>query len=181
VKSRVLFAFILTVTLLIGVATTKISLAQSAQPIAAPAQQVSALSAMTLDHAAIRVGNFDETVEWYKENLGFQELIRWKAPPYVDPDLQFAYLELNGGVIEIAGGGNPKRLTAPPQTIGDTFLAQGYIHVCLRVNDMDAVVEELKKREVEVFAGPNVNPTLNRKFVHFRDNNGFDVELVQYL
>jgi hypothetical protein len=84
-------------------------------------------------------------------------------------------------IVTLAGGGNPKRLTAPLQTIGDTFLAQGYIHVCLRVNDMDAVVKEFKKREVEVFASPNVNPILNRKFVHFRDNNGFDVELVQYL
>jgi hypothetical protein len=94
---------------------------------------------------------------------------------------QFAYLELNGAVIEIAGGGNPTRAMPPPTTIKDTFRQQGYIHVCLKVDEMDAAVAELKRRGVEVFAGSNVNPTLNRKFVHFKDNNGFDVELVQYL
>lgn len=152
--------------------------AQRAQTSPAAA---SPLSSIRMDHVAIRVPNFEETVQWYKEKLGFQELVRWQAPPYIDPDLQFAYLNLNGAIIEIAGGGNPTRSVPLLTNIKDTFRAQGYIHVCLRMDDLDAAVVELKRRGIEVFAGPNVNPSLNRKFVHFKDNNGFDVELVQYL
>lgn len=139
------------------------------------------LAAMRMDHTALRVPNFEETVRWYKEKLGFRELVRWKAPPYVDPDLQFAYLELNGAVIEIAGGGNASRSLPELRDIKDTFRTQGYIHVCLRVDDIEAATAELRRRGVEVFAGPNTNSSLNRKFIHFKDNNGFDVEIVQYL
>lgn len=180
-NSRQGFVLFLAGMLITSFTAIKVSLAQPKPSIAVQKEESTVLSSMKLDHVAIRVPNFEETVRWYKEKLGFKEVVQWKAPPYVDPNLQFAYLELNGAVIEIAGGGNPTRAVPPPATIKETFRLQGYIHVCLRVDDIDAVVAELKQRGVEVFAGPNVNPTLNRKFFHFQDNNGFDVELVQYL
>jgi catechol 2,3-dioxygenase-like lactoylglutathione lyase family enzyme len=179
-KIKHIFIFFLAIITLINIVIVKPLVAQPTKLITQTPQQ-STLSAMTMDHVAIRVPNFEETVQWYKDKLGFEELVRWQAPPYVDPDLQFAYLKLNEAIIEIAGGGNPVRHTDPPAAIGDTFSSQGYIHVCLRVNDINAAVKELKQRGVEIFAGPNTNPTLNRSFIHFKDNNGFDVELVQYL
>ncbi|MDJ0740431.1 MAG: VOC family protein [Gammaproteobacteria bacterium] len=68
----------------------------TSQPVhAAPSQ----LQAMTLQHIAIRVTDFDRTVSWYKDIFGAREQIRWNAPPYIDPDLRFAYLEFNGVVL----------------------------------------------------------------------------------
>lgn len=139
------------------------------------------LATMRNDHVALRVPNFADTITWYSEKLGFREDVRWKAPPYIDPDLQFAYLRLNDAVLEIAGGGSPKRVTSRYGDIQDTFADQGYLHLCLRVDDLDAAVAELRRRGVEIFAGPNENPSLNRRFIHCKDNNGFDVEIVQYL
>lgn len=161
--------------------TTSVSIAQSTPSRTAQEKPMPALTSMKLDHVAIRVPNFEETVQWYGEKLGFKEVVRWKAPPYIEPNLQLAYLERNGAVIEIVGGGNPKRAMPPFKTIKETFQLQGYMHVCLKVDDMDAVIEEFKQRGLEVFAGPNVNSALNRKFIHVRDNNGFDVEFVEYL
>lgn len=133
------------------------------------------------DHTALRVPNFEETVRWYREKLGVREVARWQAPPYVDPELRFAYLERNGAVLEIVGGGRPTRPGPPPARIEETFLAQGYLHLCLRVENLDAAAAELRRRGVKIFAGPNHNPALNRRFIHVKDNNAFDLEFVEYL
>lgn len=136
---------------------------------------------LTLDHVALRVPDFEESVQWYKDNLGFTELVRWQAPPYIDPELEFAYLELNGFQLELAGGGNPTRSVSSPNDIIEGYSYQDYRHICLKVDDMDATVAELNQRGIELFAGPFVNETLNRKFGHIKDNNDFWIELVEYL
>lgn len=139
------------------------------------------IASMTLDHVALRVPNFEESVQWYKDNLGFTELVRWQAPPYIDPALEFAYLELNGFQLELAGGGDSTRGVPSPSDMKEGYSYQDYRHICLRVNDMDATIEELNEKGIELFAGPFVNDTLNRKFGHIKDNNDFWIELVQYL
>ena len=62
----------------------------------ATAQTPSNIANMTLDHVALRVPNFEESVQWYKDKLGFTELVRWQAPPYIDPELEFAALHSYG-------------------------------------------------------------------------------------
>lgn len=136
---------------------------------------------MTLDHVALRVPNFEESVQWYRDNLGFTELVRWQAPPYIDPELEFAYLELNGFQLELAGGGSPTRGVPSPNDMQEGYSYQDYRHICLKVDDMDATITELNDRGIELFAGPFVNDTLNRKFGHIKDNNDFWIELVEYL
>jgi hypothetical protein len=49
------------------------------------------------------------------------------------------------------------------------------------LDDIEAAAAELRRRGVEIFAGPNTNPSLNRRFTHCKDNNGFEGEIVQYL
>jgi catechol 2,3-dioxygenase-like lactoylglutathione lyase family enzyme len=39
------------------------------------------------NHAAIRVLNFEETIAWYREKLGFEESVRWKALPRSGEDV----------------------------------------------------------------------------------------------
>lgn len=144
-------------------------------------QKGNELAIERLDHVALRVVNFQETVNWYKDNLGFMESIRWKAPEYIDPSLEFAYLELAGFQLEIAGGGNTNPVRPEYDNIGDTFEYQGYLHVCIVVSDISKTVDVLKSKGIEIFAGPNTNPTLNRKFIHVKDLNGNDIEFVEYL
>ena len=150
-------------------------------PVTAQTLASSNIATMTLDHVALRVPNFEESVQWYKDNLGFTELVRWQAPPYIDPELEFAYLELNGFQLELAGGGNPIRGVPTPSDMQEGYSYQDYRHLCLRVDDMDATIAELNERGIELFAGPFVNDTLNRKFGHIKDNNDFWIELVEYL
>ena len=39
------------------------------------------------NHTAISVPNFKETIDWYREKLGFEESVRWKAPPHSGEDV----------------------------------------------------------------------------------------------
>lgn len=148
---------------------------------AEPQEAVSQLEAMTLQHIAIRVTDFDTTVAWYKEIFGAREQIRWDAPPYIDPDLRFAYLEFNGVVLEIAGGGSPMHIAPRPQTMAEDFTRSGWAHICFVVEDAEAAMAELKAKGVEIYAGPFTNPTLNRTFFHIKDPEGTWIEFVEIL
>lgn len=59
--------------------------------------------ALRADHVALRVANFAETINWYKEKLGFQEEVVWTVEEL--PGIQLAYLEHNRFRLEIIGGG----------------------------------------------------------------------------
>ena len=65
------------------------------------------------NHTAISVPNFEETIDWYRKKLGFEESVRWKAPPHSGENIQLAFLEFNDARLEVIGGGDPDRLTRP--------------------------------------------------------------------
>ena len=75
------------------------------------------------NHTAISVPNFEETIDWYREKLGFEESVRWKAPPHSGEDVQLAFLEFNDARLEVIGGGDPDRLTRPPGSVQDAISA----------------------------------------------------------
>ncbi|WP_202895526.1 VOC family protein [Iningainema tapete] len=68
--------------------------------------QSPALSSLQADHIMLRVPNFEQTMQWYKQKFGFKEVLRWKEPSL--PSVDLAYLELNGFRLEILGGGKPQ-------------------------------------------------------------------------
>ena len=72
--------------------------------------------ALRADHVALRVANFAETINWYKEKLGFQEEVVWTVEEL--PGIQLAYLEHNRFRLEIIGGGGFQ----PTQTLPANFL-----------------------------------------------------------
>lgn len=141
----------------------------------------SAFATATHDHVAIRVADFDATVRWYGDKLGFVVDRRWAAPPYAGTELTPAYLHLNNLVLEVVGGGNPRPSRIAPASVAELLAVEGYSHLCIRVDDIDAAQAELKAKGVYVYAGPNTNLALSRRFLHFLDLNGLSIELVQYL
>ncbi len=94
----------------------------------APAQNPTmfgpALNITRNDHGAIRVPNLEEKIGWYREKLGFEESVRLEAPHLWD-GVQLAFLELDGAKLEMIGGGDPERLTRPPESIQDADLHRG--------------------------------------------------------
>ena len=74
-------------------------------------------------HTAINVPNFEETIDWYREKLGFEESVRWKAPPHSGEDVRLAFFEFNDARLEVIGGGDPAKLTRPPGSVQDAISA----------------------------------------------------------
>jgi catechol 2,3-dioxygenase-like lactoylglutathione lyase family enzyme len=141
----------------------------------------SAFATAMHDHVAIRVADFDATVRWYADKLGFAIDRQWTAPSYAGNNLRPAYLRLNDVVLEIVGGGKPRPSRDAPTSVPELFAVDGYNHLCIRVDDVDAAKDELEAKGIEVYAGPNTSTILNRRFLHFRDLNGLSIEFVQYL
>ncbi len=90
-------------------------------PAQTPTVSGPALHITRNDYGAIRVPNLEETIGWYREKLGFEESVRLKAS-HLGDGVQLASLELGGAKLEMIGGGDPERLTRPPESIQDADL-----------------------------------------------------------
>lgn len=142
----------------------------------AQTQPAAALSPLQADHIMLRVPNFQETMQWYKQKFGFQEVLRWKEPSL--PGVDLAYLELNGFRLEILGGGEPppRKAIATPVDVPTHTRFQGYRHLCFRTNDVDATLAELKRRGVPTFEAAYDYPPIQRRLGFVLDNNGNAIE-----
>lgn len=136
---------------------------------------------MRADHVSLRVADFEATLNWYKEKLGFQEEVVWTVEGLLG--MQLAYLKLNGSRIEIVGGGNFKPLQKPPTNFQEALAVPGYGHLCFEVEDIDAVLAELEQRGVPPFIPAQTYPLSNywRRIGFVLDNNGNLIELAEPL
>ena len=96
----------------------------SVAPAQNPTMSGPALNITRNDHGTIRVLNLMETIDWYREKLGFEESVRLE-PSHLGDGVQLAFLELSGAKLEMIGGGDPERLTRPPESIQDEDLRRG--------------------------------------------------------
>ncbi len=93
---NIVAAFALGIVLVAFIATSKTPAIASTAPakMQAQTQSAAALRSLQADHIMLRVPNFEETMQWYKDKFEFQEVLRWKEPTL--PGVDLAYLKLNG-------------------------------------------------------------------------------------
>ncbi len=90
-------------------------------------------------HVAIRVQDFDASVKFYGETLGFREKITWG-----EGDKRAIMMDAgDGNYIEIFAGGTPG-----PKPEG------AIIHFAIRTDDCDAALERARAAGVEVTMEP---------------------------
>lgn len=90
-------------------------------------------------HVAIRVGDFDASVKFYKEILGFKETISWG-----EGDKSAIMLDTgDGNCFEIFAGG-----------VKGQKPEGAFIHVALRTSDCDAAIEKVRSAGMEVTMEP---------------------------
>jgi len=136
-----------------------------------PNEAMTALDNLRHDHVALRVSDYEGTVAWYTHKLGFHVDKVW---PF--GELKLAYLSRGSAKIEILGGGD-----AAPQPrfdeIGASFGGERLHHFCLAVDDLDAVIEELARRDVSLVGEPFVVDEIGRRLAFVEDNSGNLIEL----
>src|SRR5437899_2206439 len=123
-----------------------------------------------LDHVEIIPGDFDRSLAFYSEVLGFT--VDHRIPIPASPIKEVAYLILNGAAIELLR-------TDPPLSPVDRPLYAGYRLMAWEVDDMDATLRALAAKGVAATWGPRTAETYIR--AEITDPDGNAIELRQWL
>jgi len=123
-----------------------------------------------LDHVEIIPGDFERSLAFYCDVLGFT--LDHRIPIPASPIKEVAYLILNGAAIELLR-------TDPPVPPAGQPLYAGYRLMAWEVDDMDATLRALAAKGVAVSWGPRTAETYIR--AEITDPDGNAIELRQWL
>ena len=124
-------------------------------------------------HVGISVGNMEEALNWYKQNLDF-ELVK---DDYVPPlGARICFIRSGDFEIELFQHDDPKPIPADRLTPNSDLQTIGTKHVAFEVPDMKAIKEKFLANGVDI-AHEVVMEGNNVMFV--RDNSGVLIELIQ--
>ena len=138
------------------------------------------VQSQTFDHVCLSANDLDLVADWYKRVFGFEETHRFELPDYVGVEATLAYLRLGNMQLEIFGNPNAEQGRPEPMSFPETIAYTGLQHFCVRVDDMDATIAALEGAGIPIFLGPNTNDILKRTFIHIKDPEGNDVEIVKW-
>lgn len=127
-------------------------------------------------HAAIRYPDFESARAFWVDKLDWRVLHIW---PY--GDLTLAYVlppNQDDFHIEILAGPG----AADQRQFADvdaSLTVAGLNHVCLEVHDVEATLDELRRRDVDIVNEPFDMPDISARLAFFRDPFGNMFELSQ--
>jgi catechol 2,3-dioxygenase-like lactoylglutathione lyase family enzyme len=140
------------------------------------ANPLSPFASMTGDHVAVRVPDFDAAIAWYVDKLDFRVVHHW---PYGDLKLAYVAPAVDASFkIEVLAGDGAKA-KATYADLADSLNYAGWHHLCLRVDSVDSVVAELRRRGVTIVTEPFDLPEISRRLAFFADPWGNLFELAQ--
>ncbi len=119
-----------------------------------------------IDHVEIIPSDFEKTMVFYSEVLGFS--IEERQSIDKPPMKEIAFLRLGDTVIELMSVDNPL-------PVSKDFWQVGYKRIALEVDDMAKAVDYLKTKGVEITWGP-VNLATSVR-AEFQDPDGLSIEL----
>lgn len=125
---------------------------------------------MKLNHVAISVPNLEESVQWYKEMLGFKEVSRMTIP---HNGVKIAFMDGGFGIelLEVPEGIPMSPDRSHPDTDNNTY---GVKHICIAVDNNREYINNLRKKGVKVVFEPEGMPSY-AAFIN--DNAGNIIEI----
>jgi catechol 2,3-dioxygenase-like lactoylglutathione lyase family enzyme len=135
---------------------------------------MNAIARIRAEHAMLGTPDYDATLAWWTDVLGFRVEIEWTVPAL--PGLRLAYLEKNGFRLEVVG--SPERFQArgAPADLGQHLTDSGYAHLAFVADDVDAVMAELAAKGVPGFFPATSFPDVGRRVAFVMDPHGNVVE-----
>ena len=125
-------------------------------------------------HTGISTYNIEESIEWYRKELGF-ELV--EGPFYAPPlKAKLAFIEWNGYQIELFEYDEPKKIPEDRLLPNTDLQTVGTKHVCFAIDSFDDIKERFQKEGVEIVHEVNMGDD-RVMFIH--DCNGILIELIQ--
>ncbi len=157
----------------------------------------------SVDHIAFAVSNLDRSLEFYRDLLGLEFILRrvWdeeyvrQMVGYPDASLDIALLKLPGKqgsplsaegffkpgqgdlMLELIEYQQPRRSVVPSH-----LNTPGNSHLCFIVDDIQELYQQLRQAEVEFISEPvavTAGPNRGRQAVYLRDPDGIVIQLMQ--
>ena len=121
-----------------------------------------------IGHVALKVYDLEKSLEFYRDKLGFPEMMRMDHP---NGGIWLVYLRITDDqFIEIfPGAENPRS----PGWNGNAIT-----HVCLTVDDLDAVVDRVEKAGIKLLLEKKIAGDGNRQ-AWIEDPDGNRIEFMQ--
>ena len=125
-----------------------------------------------ISHLGVAVKDIDEAREFYRSVLGLES-----SDPVTSDDgkMKGSLVEIGNAVIELLQPVGSEGVMAK-------FLekrGEGFHHICYEVDDINAEVESLKAKEIEIIGEPTEGIEGLAVFLHPRGTHGILVELVE--
>ena len=129
------------------------------------------------DHSGLRVNNRDDAIAWYTGTLGLKVVETIE----IGGDISYVYLATpacDAFRIELVAGPGAANRPAP-DVLADSLGLSGWHHFCFRVDDVDASIEELRRRKVTILGQPFDVAPIRSRIAFFTDPWGNVFELMQ--
>jgi lactoylglutathione lyase len=121
-----------------------------------------------IGHVALKVYDLEKSLEFYRDKLGFAEMMRMDHP---DGGIWLVYLRITDDqFIEIFPGAENER---SPGWNGNAIT-----HVCLAVDDLDAVIDNVEKAGIKLLIGKKSAGDGNR-LAWIEDPDGNRIEFME--
>lgn len=127
-----------------------------------------------INHVALTVKDTEESIKWYQEKLGFEVIYR-----YNKHGMEIIQLKLDQVRIELFSyGENTKPLPDYRKELMDDLHVIGTKHLCIEVNNLDEIMEQLKEKGVEFVMDIDA-AGFGGRYTFIKDPNGIIIELYQ--
>ena len=119
-----------------------------------------------LDHTMVRVGDLEESVDWYETHLNYEEKDR-----HVGDGFTIVYLGPEG-----MGDGEAMLELTSNEGQDEVEIGDAWGHIAVRVRDLEAAYESLMDGGVEDYRDPE---SCGGRYAFVKDLDGHEIELVQ--
>jgi len=120
----------------------------------------------TLDHVMMRVEDLEESMDWYRTHLGYEEKGRWAADTFTNVYLGPEDAGEDAAVLELTYNHDDRTYE-----MGDAWG-----HIAVRVDDVFDAYEELMDAGVEDYRDPE---SCGGSYAFVKDPDGHEVEIVE--
>lgn len=124
-------------------------------------------------HVGISVYNMEESLEWYKKNLGFELIQDFYAPPL---GARICFVEKDGFQLELFQYDNPKKMPEDRLMPNTDLQTVGTKHMAIKTDNMEALKSRFVENGVDIAHEVSMQ---GDKVMFVRDNSGAIIEFIQ--
>lgn len=124
---------------------------------------------MKFAHTMIRVYDLEKSIGFYENALGFRLS---RKSDHENGKFTLAFLDIPNSDAQL-------ELTYNWPQEEHYSLGEGYGHIALYVDDMDAIVEQIRSAGYELERGPKSSPSGKSRMAFVKDPDGYAIELLE--